>query len=57
MNTISVPLNESLYLKVKEFSDKENISKEHFASSAIAEKLAAFTTKDYIKKRFSHISI
>ena len=56
MNVISVPLNESLYLKVKEFSEREKIPIEQFASSAIAEQLAAFTTMDYIKDRFGNIT-
>jgi hypothetical protein len=56
MNTLTVILNDSLYNKVLEISKKENIPVEQFASSAIAEKLAVFTEKDYLEKRFKNIS-
>ncbi|MBM2815476.1 MAG: hypothetical protein HW421_2238 [Ignavibacteria bacterium] len=57
MNTISIPLSEAIYSKVKEISEKENISIENFASSAVTEKLAVFiSAKDFFKKRLPDVT-
>ena len=51
MNTISLSLPESLHKRVKELADKDRISIDQFVISAIAEKIAAFMTQDYLEER------
>lgn len=51
MSTLSLRIAESMHNKLKEVSRKESISINQFISSAISEKLSAFMTEEYIKKR------
>jgi hypothetical protein len=54
MNVLQVPLTEAIYSKIKELSDRERITMESFASSAIAEKIAVISDKDYFQLRFKN---
>lgn len=51
MSTLSLRLPESLHRKVKELSQKENISINQFIASALAEKISALLTEEYLEKR------
>ena len=51
MSTLSLRIAESMHNKLREISEKESISINQFISSAISEKLSAFMTEDYIKRR------
>ena len=51
MNTISLNLPESLHQRVKELAEKDRISIDQFVISAIAEKITAFMTQDYLEER------
>ena len=51
MSTLSLRISESIHNKLREISEKESISINQFISSAISEKLSAFMTEDYIKRR------
>jgi hypothetical protein len=51
MSTLSLRIAESIHNKLREISKKESISINQFISSAISEKLSAFMTEDYIKRR------
>lgn len=53
MSTLSLSLPDSLYRRIKEFSEKEGVSINQFISSAVAEKMSAFATEDYLKQRAS----
>jgi len=54
MSILEVPLSEDIYLKIKEFSKKESITPEYFASTAIEEKLACFSEEEYFMSRFGN---
>ncbi|MBM2814815.1 MAG: hypothetical protein HW421_1577 [Ignavibacteria bacterium] len=57
MNTITIPLSDAIYSKVKEITEFENISIENFASSAVSEKLAVFiSAKEFFKKRLTPVT-
>ena len=51
MGTLSLRLPESLHKKVKELSRQENISINQFITSALAEKISALLTEEYLEKR------
>jgi hypothetical protein len=51
MSILSLRLPESLHNKIKEFSKDEGISINQFITSAVAEKISAFATKDYLEMR------
>jgi len=51
MSVLSLRIPESIHIKVKEISKKENISINQFIASALSEKLSAFMTEDYIQRR------
>ena len=51
MSILSVRLPDSIHANVREWSSKEGISINQFVSSAVAEKLAALATEDYLAKR------
>ncbi len=51
MSTISLRLPESLHKQLREFAQKEGISINQLAASALAEKMAALATSDYLKTR------
>jgi len=47
-------MNENLYSKIKELSEKENISIESFASLAIEEKIEYYSENEYFHNRFKN---
>lgn len=51
MSILSLRLPESLHKKIKEFSKDEGISINQFITSAVAEKVSAFATQDYLEMR------
>ncbi len=51
MSTLSLRLPDSLHKEVKSLSKHEGISINQFISSAVAEKMSALLTEDYLLKR------
>lgn len=51
MSTLSLRLPESLHEQVKALAKKDGISINQFVSSAIAEKMSALLTEEYLKGR------
>ena len=51
MSTLSLRLPESMHKQIKEISKKEGISINQFIASAVAEKMSAFSTRDYLEMR------
>jgi hypothetical protein len=51
MSTISLRLPESLHKKARELARKENTSINQLVSSALAEKISALMTEEYIEQR------
>lgn len=50
MSTLSLRLPNSLHEQVKELAKKDGISINQFVSSAVAEKMSALLTEDYLKQ-------
>ncbi len=53
MSTISLRLSDSLHEEVRKLAKRENVSINQLATMAIAEKVAALETADYLLKRAS----
>lgn len=51
MSTLSLRLPESLHKGVREFAEREGISINQFIATAVAEKLAALMTEEYLGER------
>ena len=51
MSTISLRLSESLHRRVRELAKREKISINQFVSTALAEKLSALLTREYLEAR------
>lgn len=51
MSTLSIRLPESLHKQVKELSESEGISMNQFIALAVAEKMSALMTVEYLEKR------
>ena len=51
MSTISLRLPESLHRKVREVAQRENVSINQLISTALAEKLSALMTDEYLQER------
>lgn len=51
MSTLSLRLPESLHERVRELAKREDISINQFISSAVAEKLSALLTEEYLNER------
>lgn len=51
MSTMSVRLPESMHNQLKEIARREGISMNHFVTLAVAEKLSALVTEEYLAKR------
>jgi hypothetical protein len=51
MSTLSLRLPESLHKRVKELAAREGISINQFVSTAVAEKMSALMTEDYLQER------
>jgi predicted transcriptional regulator len=51
MSTISLRLPDSLHDKVRELAEKENVSINHLVTLALAEKISALMTEQYLGER------
>jgi predicted transcriptional regulator len=51
MSSISLRLSESLHKKIRELAKKEGISINQLINSALAEKVSALMTVEYLKER------
>jgi hypothetical protein len=51
MSSISLRLPESLHKKARDLAKKEKTSINQLVSSALAEKISALTTEDYLQAR------
>ena len=51
MSTLSLRLPDSLHRKVKELAEQDDISINQFIATAVAEKMAALLTLDYLAER------
>jgi hypothetical protein len=51
MSTLSLRLPESLHRAIKELARREGISINQFVATAVAEKLAALMTEEYLEQR------
>lgn len=51
MSTISLRLPDSLHRKVRELARQENVSINQFITLALAEKISALITEDYLEER------
>ncbi len=51
MGTISIRLPDSLHEEIRKLAERENISINQLATLAIAEKIAALETEDYLMQR------
>lgn len=51
MSILSVRLPDSIHAYVRDWASKEGISINQFISSAVAEKLSALATEDYLAAR------
>jgi len=51
MSTMSLRLPESLHRKVRELAEQEGVSINQFVTTALAEKLSALMTVDYLEAR------
>lgn len=51
MSTISLRLPESLHESARKMAERENISINQLITLALAEKLSALMTEDYLKER------
>lgn len=53
MGKLSLRLPDSLHEQIKELAKRDGISINQFVSSAVAEKMSAFLTEEYLKQRAS----
>ena len=51
MSTVSLRLPDSLHRKVKELAKSESVSINHLITLALAEKVSALATEDYLQER------
>ncbi len=51
MSTLSLRLPESLHRQVKELARREGISINQFVATAVAEKMSALLTEEYLEAR------
>lgn len=51
MSTLSLRLPDSLHRQVKELAREEGISINQFVATAVAEKMSALLTEEYLNKR------
>ena len=51
MSTLSVDLPNSLHRKLEELSEEEGIAEEQFIATAVAEKMSALLTEEYLEQR------
>jgi uncharacterized protein (DUF1778 family) len=51
MSALSLRLPDSIHRHIKDIAKKEGVSINQFISSAVAEKISALLTEDYLKNR------
>ncbi len=51
MSTMSIRLPDSLHRKLRDFARQDSVSINQFVTTAVAEKLAAFATLEYLENR------
>jgi hypothetical protein len=51
MSTLSLRIPDSLHERVRDIAKRENMSINQFVSSAVAEKLSALLTQEYLAER------
>ena len=51
MSTISLRLADSLHRRIRELARREGVSINQLVSSAVAEKIAALLTQEYLEER------
>ncbi len=51
MSALSLRLPDSIHRHIKEIASKEGVSINQFISSAVAEKISAILTEDYLGRR------
>jgi predicted transcriptional regulator len=51
MTTLSVRLSDSLHRQLKELARRDGISVNQFIATAVAEKMSALATEDYLQQR------
>lgn len=51
MSTLTVNLPNSLHRKLEELAEQEGIAADQFVATAVAEKMSALLTEDYLKER------
>ena len=51
MSTLSIRLPESLHKQIKELAENEGISMNQFIALAVAEKISALMTVEYLEER------
>lgn len=51
MSALSLRLPDSVHRHIREFAQKEGVSINQFIASAVAEKVSAIATEDYLKSR------
>ncbi|MDQ4078465.1 MAG: toxin-antitoxin system HicB family antitoxin [Chloroflexota bacterium] len=56
MSTLSVQLPESLHQGIKDVAQREGISMNQFIVTAVAEKLSALLTEEYLQERAGRAS-
>ncbi len=56
MSAISVRLPESLHEAVRELASRDNVSINHFITLALAEKVSALMTEEYLSQRVARAS-
>ena len=54
MSALSLRLPESLHRKVRELAQREDVSINQFIATAVAEKMSALLTLDYLEQRAQH---
>jgi predicted transcriptional regulator len=56
MSTLSLRLSDSMHARLKEWAKKDDISINQLVATAVAEKLAALTTVEYLEARAKQAS-
>ncbi|WP_420126037.1 toxin-antitoxin system HicB family antitoxin [Longimicrobium sp.] len=51
MSVLSLRLRDSLHRQVKELASRDGISINQFVATAVAEKMSALMTEDYLRER------
>lgn len=51
MSTLSLRLPDSLHAKVRELAERDGVSITQFVTTAVAEKVTALVTEEYIEER------